>query len=342
MPTARSLLVALRIALWCGAGVVLLAGSVAGAATVSGLYRATVPATGGDEAARAQAFQQAMRIVLVRVTGRRDAANAPGIAGLIEQAGRHVQMLRPVAGGQLDVAFDGTAIENAIAAAGLPYWSAERPLTLVWLAVDRGNGQRGIVTATTQSDERRAVELVAQQRGVPITWPTLAAGDDPLQRYAQIASGSTAALAAEAGRHGYAGVLIGRAVTQPGGVVVVNWSLHGAGLTAQTVGGLADGPHLAADRYAGAFASVAAAQRSQIRVTVTGIDNLAAYAGAARALDAAEGVRSVQVVEAAGDRVVFQLAARGDEATLERAIGARRVLVPVADGGDGLSFQYRP
>lgn len=342
MATARSLLVALRLVLWCGTGVLLCAGPVASAATVNGLYRATVPVTGGDETARAQAFQQAMRIVIVRVTGQRDAANVPGVAGLIEQAGRHVELLRPVAGGQLDVAFDGTAIENAIAAAGLPYWSAERPLTLVWLAVDRGNGQRGIVTAATQSDERRAVELVAQQRGVPIAWPTLAAGDDPLQRYAQIVSGSTAALAAEAGRLGYTGVLIGRAVTRPGGVVVVNWSLQGAGVTAQAVGGLADGPHLAADRYAGAFASVAAAQRSQVLVTVTGIDGLAAYAGVAQALDAAEGVRSVQLVEAAADRVVFQLAARGDTATLARAIGARRVLVPVADGGGELSFHYRP
>jgi hypothetical protein len=341
MPIARPLLLALRIALCCGAGFLLLGGFPARAATVSGLYRATVPASGSDEAARAQAFQQAMRIVIVRATGRRDAADAPGIAELIAQAGRHVQTLRPVAGGQLDVAFDGTAIENAIAAAGLPYWSAERPQTLVWLAVDRGNGQRGIVTATTQSDERRAVELVAQQRGVPIAWPALAAGDDPLRRYTQIASGSTAGLATEAGRLGYEGVLIGRAVTQPGGNVVVNWSLQGAGLAAQTVGGLADGPHLAADRYAGAFASIAAAKSGELLVTVTGIDGLSTYAGAMRALDAAEGVRSVQLVEAAGDRVVFRLAARGDAATLARAIGARRDLVPVADGG-GLSYQYRP
>jgi len=342
MRTVPLLLVAMRLALGCAVLALLPAAQGAWAATVSGLYRATVPAGAADEAARTQAYQQAMRIVVVRVTGRRDSVSSPALAGLIDQAGRHVQVMRPVAGGQIDVGFDAAAVDNAIAAAGLPYWGADRPLTLVWLAVDRGNGQRGIVTSATQSDERRAVEQAAHQRGLPIAWPTLAANDDPLRRYAQVTTGAASALAGEAGRLGYPGVLIGRAVRQPGGVVAVNWTLQGAGIAAQAAGGFADGPHLAADRYAGLFASVAAGQRSELLVAVSGVDGLEAYAAASKAIDDVEGVRSVDLVEAAGDRVVFRVATRGDAATFARALGARRLLLPVAGEGAGLSFQYRP
>jgi hypothetical protein len=137
-------------------------------------------------------------------------------------------------------------------------------------------------------------------------------------------------------------VLIGRSVAHPGGAVTVNWSLQGAGVAGQAVGGLAEGAHLAADRYAGAFASVAAGQRSEILITVAGIDDLDAYAEVSRTIDALEAVRSVDVVEAAGDRVVFRVAARGDATTIQRALSARRVLVPAAVDGGGLAFQYRP
>jgi hypothetical protein len=322
-------------------GCVLLSGRVS-AATLPGLYQATVPSPGGDEAARNAAFQQAMRIVVVRVTGRRDAANAAGLAALIDQAGRYVQVLKPVARGQLEVGFDGGAIENAIAAAGMPYWGAERPTLLVWLAVDRGNGQRGIVTAATQSDERRAVEQVAEQRGVPIAWPSLAASDNPLRRFEQVMSGSTGGLIAEATRLGYDGVLIGRSLAKPGAPPAVNWSFQAAGASDQASGGLADGPNLAADRLAAVFASVSAAQRSDLRVVVSGVTSLDAYAAALKALGAADIVRSVDVVEVDGDRLTCRVAVRGDAPAYRRALAPRRDLVPVAGAEGGLDFQYRP
>lgn len=322
-------------------GWALLAGG-ATAATLPGLYHATVPSPGADDAARNAAFQQAMRIVVVRVTGQRDAAQAPGLAALIDQAGRYVQVLKPVARGQLEVGFDGGAIENAIAAAGMPYWGAERPTLLVWLAVDRGNGQRGIVTAATQSDERRVVEQAAGQRGLPIAWPSLAANDDPMRRFAQVMSGSTGGLVAEATRLGYDGILIGRSAAKPGATPTFIWSFQAAGASGQASGGLAEGPNLAADRLAAVYASVSAAQRSDLRVTVSGITSLDAYAAALKSLGAADVVRSIDVVEVDGDRLTCRVAVRGDATAYRRALSPRRDLVPVAGAEGGLDFQYRP
>jgi uncharacterized protein len=308
--------------------------STAQAVALAGLYRATVPGPEGDAASRSAAYRQAMRLVVVRVTGRRDAAGAPALATLIDQAGRH---------GQVEIGFDGAAIEDAIAAAGLPYWGADRPTTLVWLAVDRGNGQRGVVTAATQSDERHAVEQAAQQRGVPIAWPSLAASDDPRRRFEQIMSGSTAGLAAEAARLGHEGLLIGRSAIRPGASApTVTWSFHGAGVSGQSAGGLGEGPNLAADRLAGVYASVTAAQRNELRVSVSGVDTLAAYAATVKSLGSVDVVRSLEVAEVAGDRVLYRIAVRGDASSYRRALAARRELVPVVDGEGELNFQYRP
>ena len=74
------------------------------------LYTVTVPYTGQNEAT----FREAMRDILVRVTGRRDAPELENLAPLVAQASRYVVSFRRGAGNTLAVTFDGQAIENAM------------------------------------------------------------------------------------------------------------------------------------------------------------------------------------------------------------------------------------
>ena len=78
-----------------------------------------------DPAVQAQA---ALRVVLVRATGARDAANDPALAGVLAQAQTYVIATRPAATGSgTTLVFDAAALERDIVAAGRTVWSSERP-----------------------------------------------------------------------------------------------------------------------------------------------------------------------------------------------------------------------
>ena len=182
----------------------------------------------------------------------------------------------------LAVTFDGTAIEDAVDASGLAYWDHERPVTLVWLALDRGSGKRALVSASDTSAEKSRIDADAARLGLPLVWPD--AGDDLVRAMQQAWSGDHAALRDAARRYGADGVLIGRARQAAGGGYQVDWSFASPGADGVAAGELEAGPALAAQRYAGVYASRGAAQRTEQIVTVTGIASLEAYAATTRML----------------------------------------------------------
>ncbi len=282
------------------------------AVTLDGLYTVTVPQAGTGAAAQQEALREAMRDVLVRATGRADAPQLETLAPLVANASRYVLSFRRVAGGKLAVTFDGHSIENAIDASGLAYWGAQRPLTLVWLAVDRG-GRPALVTAGSPGPERERVEQAAERRGLPLAWP--AAGEDAGRALQRIAAGDHAGLAAAARRYGADAVLIGQADAGQ----AVDWHFIGAG-TGQLRGGLEDGPQLAADRMAAALATRSTGQRSDELVTVTGVDSLEQYAAALAALERLPVVRAVRVEEVTPQAMSCVVTVRGDFRALHEAI----------------------
>ena len=291
----------------------LVAGPVrADTVTLSALYEATVPVAGTSERAQQAAFREALGDVLVRITGRRDAPDLESLAALVEDAARLVVSYRRAAGNRVVVSFDEREIENAIDAAGLSFWGAERPVVLVWLAVDRGDGRPAVVTATSAGEERQRVVQAAARRGLPLAWP------DP---------GEDAATAAR--KHGADGVLTGRAAPGASAARPVEWSFRGAGTLAEATGVLETGPDLAADRYAALLASNTAGRRSEELVTVTGIDSLEAFAGVERALGRVRLVRDIALVEVTPDTATFRLQIRGEPqallAALQRDVGLRLV-----------------
>ncbi len=299
---------------------------LAHAESLGDLYTVTVPYTGENESA----FRQAMRDILVRVTGRPDAPELEHLAPLVGQASRYVTSFRRAAGNQLTVTFNGTAIENAVDASGLATWDSDRPVTLVWLALDRGGGRRGLVSSSDTSAEKARIDSKADRSGLPIVWPD--AGDDLVRAMQQAWSGNHDALVDAARRYGADGVLIGRARLTAAGTYEVDWSFAGSGVAGNATGELETGPELAAERYAGVYTSRGAAQRSEQIVTVTGIGSLESYASAMRTLSKLAPVRGVSVDEVTPDAVSFRVNVRGDPAALNDAILRDGRLQPVDSG----------
>jgi hypothetical protein len=331
---ARKVMAALCAVAW------LLAVADACAEGIGNLYESTVNfGPGGQQAA----FHEALADVLIRVTGRRDAPDLPALESLVSDPARYMSSYRRASAGRMVVTFDGDAIERAIATAGLPFWGEQRPLTLVWLAVDRGGGQRGLVTSEAASSERKALEAAAAQRGLPLTWPSAAGGEDIRRRLEQAWSGATSSLVAAAGRYGADGVLIGQAVATGRGGYSVNWTFEGSdGGSLSLSGGLEDGIHAVADRYAAKYSSAAAGRRAELVLTVRGVSTRAQYAEVSRYLESLGVVRGLTLREVLPDAVVFRLSVRGDLGALQRAVASGGRLSP-ADGDQGTAvFIYRP
>src|SRR5712664_4024639 len=182
--------------------------------TRAGLYQAAAPVADRSEAAQTEAFQTAMKIVLVRVTGRRSAEDDPTLAPLVGNARRYVQQYRGAPDSQVWVSFDGPAIERWLTQNGQPLWGRERPSTLVWLSVATGPQSTAVVSADDSSELKDAMDAAALLRGIPLVWPPAASANAAANAPADVAR-----------RLGAEGVLVGRA-NNAAATAAVHWTLQ--------------------------------------------------------------------------------------------------------------------
>jgi uncharacterized protein len=321
------------LALWSA----LFAAASLRAATVVDLYEAAQPVEGSRDAA----FVEALKTVIVRVSGQRDAAARVGAA--INHPQRYVQHYGFTADGVLQVGFDSVSVDRLLAESGLPIWGRERPATLVMVNVTDPYGTPRWLTGEGPAPEQEAIAKAARARGLPLKWPVM---DSQERMEAGDAQNAAAGLLQTAARYGANAALVGHA---RGGAIY--WTLVSSDGVAQATGGLEEGVHLAADNFARVFAASGASLGS-VLVEVSGITNLDAYAATLNYLEGMTLVRAVALEQVSHDTMRFRLAVRGDAMTLRRAIALDSRLVPVPaagtdaavtpGAGERLAFRYQP
>jgi hypothetical protein len=303
-----------------------LPGTIFGLSRID-LFQAQAPVDGRSEAAQTAAFQAALRIVLVRVTGRRTADEDAVFAPLINNARRYVQQFRTAPDSQLWVSFDGAAIERWLTQNGQPLWGQDRPTTLVWLSVATGPQSTAVVSAEDTSELKDALDAAAVLRGIPLIWPPAAS-----------ANASANAPADVAHRLGAEGVLIGRA-NSGAATATVRWTLQFQDRSSDFSGAL-DGVNRAADLYAGLFA--ASGTLAPVDIEVSGIGDLREYASVQTYLESLSFITHVGVLALTADTVKFRLTSRGGIETLAHALSLNGKLQPLPAGDNGLHrFQLR-
>jgi hypothetical protein len=302
------------------------------------LYQTTVPAADRSEAGQTAAFQNALKIVLVRLTGRHSADQDTALAPLVSSARRYVQQFRASGDGQVWVAFDGPAIERWLAQNGQPVWGRERPTTVVLLAVQTGAQSGTVITATDTSDLKQSIDAQAAYRGVPLQWPSAADVQRNRLDYASIAGGSTSALAEIAKRMGGDAVLVGRAACC-GSNASVRWT-HQFQDRSSEYSGTLEGVDRTADSYASLFA--ASGTVVPVDIEVTGVRDLRDYASVQTYLESLTFISHVSVESLTGDSVRFRLATRSGGESLSRALSLNGRLQAIAAGDNGIQrFQLR-
>jgi Uncharacterized protein conserved in bacteria (DUF2066) len=319
----------------------------------------------------APALHQAMRAALVRATGRRESASDPAFAALITDAPKYVQSYDRGPRGELQVLFDGAALDKAIAAVDRSVWDPNRPFTLVVLypAPDPGD----------QPADGAGLEQAAEERGLPISIVPLPVADDSGNLL------SREALLEMAHRYGAEQLLVGTppapppgngapaasaapaagapppAAAQPGTAQSAasapaafapsglppawQWRLYTDFTTQSWTGPLTAGIDDTVDALAPPLGAAAANAPGQTEVEIEGVSSLGDYANIELMLGAVPGVSAANVRQVSGDSVLFDLTVRGGGATVDRALSRSpsftRVTLP-AQGGGALVYRYRP
>ncbi|MBS0373363.1 MAG: DUF2066 domain-containing protein [Proteobacteria bacterium] len=306
------------------------------ATTVDGLYEG-IGAGDATEAGRAGAAADALRQVVVRVTGRRSAASDPALAALFVDAARYARTFRSAGGNQVSVAFDAEAVEARLVQAGQRLWSSERPLTLVVLVNLRPGAPRSL-SAGGDADVRRVVTATAQQRGLPILWPTGMPPALDQARADDAIAGRIEPMRDLARQYGADAVLLGRIST---GTILWSWS--GPAGEGGAPGAADEGVQALADRFGAQFAT-AGSRSGQIDAVVRGVRDLGGYAAAGNALAALPNVRALMLEEASGEALRFRVSFEGDAEALRRAArdSGHFVIDDSAPPGGALQLVLRP
>lgn len=332
----------------------------AGAARVTDLYAALVPAGDGVSQNRSALFGAALRQVLVKVTGRRDVATDPVVMSRFASADTFVEQYRTNSDGSLWVLFDQAALRRTLDSLEQPVWGAERPLTLVWLVMDYGDGRRDILAAEPDVDtetgagpeagagvlavsppvpgdreERQAtvreiLENTARERGLPMILPIVDSEELDIVSISDVWGGFTESLVLASQRYGVDAILVGRAQVRTVATARVRWTLIRGEERFDWDGDIASGPDRIADFFAARLATASGAPGG-IRLQVDGVNSFDDYGRLSRYLSALDVIEDYSVDEVADQTVIFSLLVRGDADRLMRSIALRRVLQPIDD-----------
>ncbi len=314
----------------------MLPGASVLAASVGQLYGAQVSVdpqlTEPDEAA----MSAAMGGVLVKLTGRRDIAAQPAAQSLMARAGDFLQQHGFAEQGQMFIGFDALSLREAVLASGLAFWGEDRPLVMVWLALDSPAQGRILVGADDRTGVRLALERDAQRRGLPIVLPLLDSEDLAAVSFADVWGRFAEPLERAAERYNADALLVGRASADASGRLFVRWRWYEGQRSDEWQGGLGSGIDTVADRLSQRFASVASAGLDQVSVSVSNLTSMYGYARVTSFLQRLSLVEDVSVTSVYGDQVSFSVATRGERAKLHRQIRSSGFL----SSPSGQSFDY--
>jgi hypothetical protein len=323
------------------------------AAVVGDLYQARVPVAEQSPAELRRAARGGLAEVLVRVSGRTDAARHPELAGALGNAERYVEQYRydsepsapepgadaqaPAESQSVLLRFAPSQIEGMLRQAGLPVWGANRPTLLVWLAYDDGTS-RALVNEESQPALVQALREQARRRGLLLSFPLLDLDDMAAVTADLVWQMDLLKLQDASTRYRADGLMVGRVAALPGGRWLGSWRLvageqrvsvdgEGASLTAYLLPGI--------DRIADTLSALYASANDgsapgTVRLQLSGVGSFADYSRVLAYLGRLSQVKSVMPVEVAEGEMTLQLEINGGVAQLQRALALENRLQPAA------------
>jgi len=324
------------------------------AVEVPTLYTAEVPLDDAAKDPRAAAYEAALVEILMRVSDEALASDPDAVAELFPNPAAYVLRFRPGSADTLWVTFDGAAIERTLRSSGRTVWGGDRPLTLVWLAVDWGGGEREIIgadDAARPQDQLRSIDRnrllrervleVAARRGLPLVFPLLDTVDLQSVTFSDIWGGFDERVLDASRRYDASSILIGR-VRASG--QRDRWTYY-FGDQMREFGGT---PEAVVGQVAGLLAAEFAvggnAPLESVALSVSGIESVDDYGRLQQILGSMAVIERFSIAEVTGDRISYRIDVRGGPERLGRALRFNGLIeeerVDVAGAPDTLEYYF--
>lgn len=329
---------------------------------ITGLYEAEVDVQNQQAEDRGAAVRTAMRSVLIKLTGDRFAPQRTSLHPIIEKAEDYLQQYRyirksedktagdetPAAGLKLRVKFDESTLNEALRNLGVSVWGKERPITLVWVAVQDESGRR-LISLEQDPEYIRILDERARRRGIALIFPLMDLTDTSRLGVSDIWGGFREPVMDASRRYQADTILVGKVTSSSAEIWEAQWTSYIDGTTSSWTaeGGLreivldegVDGQaDLLASRFLGSDTS---ARTTTFSIEVNDITAAGQYARVLEYLHSLSSVTDVQVERVEPGYVRFAVTAHGGEFAIRQAIALGRLMEPVRDGS-GNSYRLQP
>jgi len=319
---------------------------------VTHLYEIEMPVVAQSRDERTLVVREALKEILVRVSGRNSAEILAEDEILVAQPTRLVQQFRyrkfksdEIIPAELDGAepytqklwlrFNSKAIKKLLRDQGLPVWGKTRPATLVWLVVD-DQKKRVLVGNSTPHISRTHIANEAVKRGLPFRLPLLDLADQSKLQVTDVWGNFEDTILAASQRYQTESILVGRVYLSFNQSWNARWSLYSGGqrqdweinnsetLQSALRAGLANTAESLSLRFAQLNTAL---DGDVVSLKIKGITDLKGYNKASKYLKSLSLVSKIHTLQVNKSDVIFNVTSRSSRLGLAQAISLGRVLV---------------
>ena len=326
----------------------LLALSLSAPLLASDLYTGEVLVPSQDEAARKEAMGEALKQVLVKVSGDPAAGERPAVQSALANPEPLIQAFyyrqdvdrsgpTPTLRLYYAANFEPRAITRLLSASGLAQWARERPKLMVWVVGDGDGNARFLGESQLAALLRRGGE-----RGIELTAATIGDDDASSLLLTDVERGSIDRLRPVASSYGAPGVLAGRLYVTSEGVLgrfafgdgerEESFEVRGADPSAALIAAADETANRLASRYAFAAADSTPASVSAV---IRNIRSATDFARVHAYLTSLSVVSEIRLSSAAADSMNLDLTVAGGAERLRQIVALNAVLTVAGDSSDG-------
>lgn len=310
------------------------------------LYSGKIPVESQQVSVREAAMQQALVQVLVKLSGNSHITPLP----TSEQASQWAQQYR-YDQDALIVQFDPKAVNNYLKKNNIPIWEGERPLTLVWMAVEE-NGTQAIVGEyeLALAHWQQWFSTESRAHAIPVLFPLLDLTDKQQVELNDVWYHVSSALQPAAARYQATNTLSGRVYQN---LQTQNWSADWLlALPTEQVSWQEEAPtpealmRASVDRFANEVATRAektdaSTQPSKIVLNIDNVKNAHSYLRVMSYLQSLNVLDTIAPIKITPTTVTLQLKLKGHLALLEQQLAMGQMLQPLPSTDEHtLHYQY--
>ncbi|MRI35350.1 hypothetical protein EOPP23_20535 [Endozoicomonas sp. OPT23] len=342
----------LNLAAIVSVAMLLMVTTPALAAKVADLYQVSVPVTSQNQKARDEALGRALSEIIVKVTGRKEALALPEIESALREAQKFVQSFsydrdssQSPSQLELKARFDPRAVNQLLRDNDQAIWDANRPDTLVWIAVEK-NRKRTIEKDNPDSEWTNALKFTMSERSLPVTFPLLDFEDETTISTIDVWGLFADRIKQASSRYGSESILAGR-LRQTGdrynGRLILLFKNHK--VDAEITDLSPEELSIAVANLVGTTLSEHYGVKSGLidaspKLVVENVQSTKDYAGVVQYLSDLTAVRDVTVTRIKGSRIELELKIDGTVDQLKDFIGLGRKLQPSEELPSGLALNY--